>query len=71
MKVFKLLLVSNEQGFSSFTGLQSTIHSNPRTLSKKLKLLQNHELIEKGQGLYKLTERGKQFFWHYTTLCLF
>lgn len=52
-----LLQELKRRGVARFSALKARV-GNPRTLSGKLKLLLEHGLVEKREGVYFLTERG-------------
>jgi len=60
--IFEILHFLSEEKMTTFTNLQSTIVSNPRTLSKKLKILVEKDLLIKEGNIYKITEKGLVFF---------
>ncbi len=59
---FEILRFLFEEKKTTFTNLQSSIISNPRTLSKKLKILIEKNLLDKEGNIYKITEKGLAFF---------
>jgi predicted transcriptional regulator len=64
---FEILHVLYEEKRTTFTNLQSSVVFNPRTLSKKLKILIEKKLLNKEGNIYKITDRGLIFFEVYQT----
>ena len=60
--IFDILQVLNKEKSTTFTNLQSSIILNPRTLSKKLKILLASKLLVKEGNIYKITDKGLIFF---------
>lgn len=60
--VFEILNFLFEEKRTTFTNLQSSIVLNPRTLSKKLKILMEKKLLAKEGNIYKITVKGSAFF---------
>ncbi len=59
---FEILKYCYTERRTTFTNVQSTVVSNPRTLSKKLKILLEYNLLTKEGNIYKITEKGTTFF---------
>ena len=59
---FEILHFFFEEKSTSFSNLQSSVVSNPRTLSKKLKILLDNKLLKKIGSIYKITDKGLVFF---------
>lgn len=59
---YEILRFLFEEKSSSFSNLQNSVISNPRTLSKKLKHLLDTKLLRKKGNIYEITERGLTFF---------
>lgn len=59
---YEILHFLFEEKSSSFSNFQTSVISNPRTLSKKLKILSDNKLLMKSAGIYKITDKGLTFF---------
>ena len=59
---FEILNFLFEEKRTTFTNLQSSIVLNPRTLTRKLKLLMEKKLLAKEGNMYKITDKGLALF---------